>query len=181
MENEELLIKKAKKGDTNAFKELILPYQTRIYNLALYFSNNEHDASDLSQETWLKVFSELRKFRFECGFYTWVCKILKNTFIDRYSRKSYRGQEVPISEIAAYTEKKNPLNEMEQKQRDQIIRDAVAGLPEEFRITVVLIDMEGQSYEEVSRITRASVGTVRSRLSRARNKLRNIFINTGTF
>lgn len=174
MEEDKILIEKSKKGNTDAFKELILKYQARLFNLALYHTKNQQDASDLFQEAWLKAFSHIEKFDFHYQFYSWICRILINTYIDKYTSKSSQSREVPIPEYFDGIMEPDPFEEVEKNQNRKKLMSAVARLPEEFRITLVLIDIQQLSYEEVSNITKISIGTVRSRLSRAREKVRQI-------
>lgn len=175
------LVEESQKGDKDSFKELIAAYQTKLYNLAFYFLGNEHDAADLSQETWCRVFKQLNTFKFNCSFYTWVCKILRNFYLDNYVRKQYRKKEVPLNESINRISELEPSAGLEKEQLNKIIKTAIDKLQDDFRITLVLIDLQGFSYEEVAKITKVSLGTVRSRLSRARSKLREIFLKMGTF
>ena len=176
------LIEKAKSGDVEAFKDLIEAYQVKIYNFAYYLAKNEQDASDLSQEAWIKVFKQLPTFRLDSSFYTWVCKILKNLFIDIYTRRHNYRKEIPLNdELDTKSVVIDSLHILEKEQRESIVSDAISALPDEFRDTIVLVDMQGLSYIEAAKITRSSVNTVRSRVSRGRERLRKIFTNAGTF
>ena len=181
MENEQALIDQAKKGDARAFKELIAAYQSDLYNVALYFTGDTHDASDLYQETWIKVFRNLAGYKYNRNFKAWLLKVLRNTYIDKFSRKRGRKEEVPMDEMAAGMTGDSRLRGPETEERKQIIYRAVNSLPDEFRQTVILVDLQGLSYEDTAGIMNVSTGTVRSRLSRARKKLKEIFLKPGTF
>lgn len=183
MQEKELLLTRALEGDVNAFEEIILEYETGLYNFAYSLTFNEHDARDLSQETWLKVFECFRRKKYEikAGFYTYLCTILRNIYIDKYLRKSSRQKEVGIiEEVTAVTESEISA-EYETKETEAILRKAIACLPEEFKSVLVLVDMQNLSYKEVSDITKLSIGTIKSRLSRAREKMRQLLSDSGTF
>jgi len=176
------LIGKAKNGDVEAFQNLILAYQEKIYSFAFYLAKNQQDASDLSQETWVKVFKQLSSFRLDSSFYTWVCRILRNLFIDHHSRIPHKRPEVSLNdELDSNIPQLGILEQIEQQHRDDVVADAVSRLPDEFRSTIVLVDMQGLSYEEAAKITDVSINTVRSRLSRGRERLRAYFEKAGTF
>ncbi|OGS19545.1 MAG: hypothetical protein A3J83_02590 [Elusimicrobia bacterium RIFOXYA2_FULL_40_6] len=175
MENQKL-VDKAKKGDKDAFKELVLAHQARLYNLAFYFTKNEHDASDLYQETWIKVFEQLNKYKYHQNFPAWISQILRNTYIDKFARKQSKKSEVPLDEsIDILQSELTPLENSQKLENEAFIDKAINCLPLEYRETVVLIDLQGFSYEETAEITKSPTGTVRSRLNRAREKLKELF------
>ncbi|OGS23589.1 MAG: hypothetical protein A2297_06880 [Elusimicrobia bacterium RIFOXYB2_FULL_48_7] len=173
------LIEQSRKGDKNAFKELVLTHQSRLYNLAFYFAKNEHDASDLYQETWVKIFEQLNKYKYHQNFPAWASQILRNTFIDKFIRKKSKKAEIPLDEsVDCQPSGPSSPDISENIDQETFVDQAINSLPVEFRETVVLIDLQGYSYEETAAITGAPIGTVRSRLNRARERIKEI-LNKG--
>ncbi|OGS21782.1 MAG: hypothetical protein A2252_06550 [Elusimicrobia bacterium RIFOXYA2_FULL_39_19] len=182
MEKDLFLVEKAKQGDKQAFKELVLLHQKRLYNLAYYFTKNEHDASDLYQETWVKIFEHLNKFKNNQNFPAWTSQILRNTFIDKYSRNKSKKNELSLNDAINIPLKTTGALAHSEKIEDELsVDNAITSLPVEFRETVVLVDLLGFTYEETAEITRTPVGTVRSRLNRARERLKVLFENPADF
>jgi len=170
-------------GDSQAFEQLILRYQDRIFNLCLWMLGDRLDADDAAQETFIKVYRSLKSFRFQSAFSTWLYRIAINTCRSRFgsqdfrfSRKARRLRKLPGSAADdAPLEITDPRPTQEdalgQKQSAAAVMTAIAALPKARRTMVVLRDVEGMSYEEIAAVTGVRVGTVKSRLARGRRQL----------
>jgi len=179
-----LILQKAKSGDINAFEKLIALYQEKIYNLAHYLTGNEPDARDLTQDALLKIFTNLKDFNENSSFFTWAWRIVNNLFVDKcrltYTKTSF--QTVSIDSILPLKDNnKQPEQEAENNILQNQIEQALLEIPIDFRITVILSDIEGFSYEDISEITKVSLGTVKSRINRGRKFLKEILEKKGTF
>lgn len=177
---EKELISLSQKGDIDAFEELVARYERKVYTIAYRYMGNPEDASDLAQETFLKVFKSIDKFRGESSFSTWIYRITANICKDelrKIKRKPQTSldQEVWLDEGSvvrqAVDEKPTPDEAFEQKELRNYLQDLIAKLSPEYRMVVVLRDINGYSYDEIAKITDTSLGTVKSRLNRARKAL----------
>lgn len=175
---EELLVRKAQIGDVAAFKELLLRYEGKIYNLALRIMGNKEDANDVLQETFITAFKKLSTFKGESSFYTWIYRIATNIcFMKKrgMSKKKTVSLDLPI--LTQHDEikrelpddwSKSPSATLENKELKDILSNAINELPEDYKTVLVLRDMEGLSNDDVSNIMKISIPAVKSRLHRAR-------------
>ncbi|MBQ6808812.1 MAG: sigma-70 family RNA polymerase sigma factor [Firmicutes bacterium] len=174
------LIKKSRNGDTAAFSELVAPYSKRIYNIGLKMLNNREDAADMAQDVLLKIFRNLNRFRGDAAFSTWVYRISVNTCRD-ILRSSYRQHErlftdfgeeneQPEYEVADYSALPEQL--YEDRESNAYLLALIRGLTPKYRIVMVLREVSGLSYQEIADAVNISVGTVKSRLNRARAAMR---------
>ena len=178
---EEQLIEKSRKGDVNAFEELIHSYQQRIYSLAYRMTGNHEDAADISQEVIIRIYRSLGSFRGDAAFSTWVNRITVNACHDAFARKNRRN-EVSLDEalvtddgmlyreIADYSA--IPENGYIEAESEQYLQNLILSLPPEHRMVLVLREINGLSYQEIESQLGLSMGTVKSRISRARAALR---------
>ncbi|MEA5003646.1 MAG: sigma-70 family RNA polymerase sigma factor [Christensenella sp.] len=166
-------ILKAQKGDGDAFCALIGQYENKIYNIAYKFMQNSFDAQDAAQDAIIKMYGSIRKFSFQSAFSTWMYRVVANTCLDLLRR---RKPSVPVEEYsdAVVSREGNPAEQTENNELGRSIRAAVQELSEKYRMVLILKDMEGLKYEEVAEILSITPGTVKSRLFRAREKLRKI-------
>ena len=178
------LIKAIQEGDKGGFDELVLRHKDKVFNLCYRFLGDHQEANDLAQETFIKVYGSLKKFRMESSFSTWLYRIAVNTCKNRVKSLEYRfkkrmkrldSQEVtngnnPSFEIA--DESQSPLISFEEKERALMIQKAIDSLPEAKKTMVLLRDIEGLSYDEIVEVTGLNLGTVKSKLARARYDLR---------
>jgi RNA polymerase sigma-70 factor, ECF subfamily len=178
VENDELraLIAEAQDGSVRAFELLMSSYLPQVRRFARAFARSDADADDLAQEALVKVYKSLRSFRFQSAFKTWLYTLVRNVFLDAARSRAgrERSQEAPLPEDHAQIPSGAPSADegiAQAEQRKRLWR-ALRALPPEFRTAVVLFDVEGHSYEEVSAIEGVPVGTVKSRLSRGRGLLR---------
>ena len=187
MSSEKALVQQAKAGDRNAFAALVSAYETKIYNLALRYLGNREDAMDASQEVFLRVFRFLPGFQEESGFSTWIYRIGVNVCKDMLVKQSKRNEqsiEVEDEEEERRTIdivdcRYSPEQILENAELRTILSTAIASLPEQQREVVVLRDIQGLSYEEIASVLSLESGTVKSRLSRARENLRKKLLQNG--
>lgn len=163
------------------FEEEFLPQIDALYTFAYHLTYNEDDANDLVQETYLKAFRFIDKYQEGTNAKAWLFKILKNAFINQYRRKSKQPTQVDYEDITSYQEVEEDTNlvgyadlreEMFQTMMGDEVTVAINALPVDFRVVILLCDIEGFTYEEISKILDIPIGTVRSRLHRARNMLK---------
>lgn len=168
MNQEKEWILQSQNGNRDAFCALMETHQSRIYALCFRYMRNEHDASDAAQESILKAYLNISKFRFDSAFSTWVYRITVNTCLDMLRR---RRNTAPIEEFGRVSAYANPEQDTLYAEFRAGVIKAVDALPNKFKNVVVLKDMEHKKYEEIADILGISVGTVKSRLARAREKL----------
>jgi RNA polymerase sigma-70 factor (ECF subfamily) len=175
-EEDALLVMRARKGDAEAIEELLAQYEKRIYNISLRITCNEHDAFDAAQESLIKIYKSITSFRGESSFSSFVYRLTVNTCIDFLrKRKSDVSIEASMEEGVYFEDKNESLNPESAAVTGEIgsrIQKALQKLDEEHRTLIVLKDIQGFSYEEIARILRLSMGTVKSRLFRGREKLK---------
>lgn len=180
-----MLIRAVQAGDKAAFDELVLKHKDRLFNLVYWFLGDYHEANDCAQETFIKVFKSVNKFRFESAFSTWLYRIALNTCKNRIKSSAYRWKKKTVSlETSGGSKNGNPSSEiangsptpvmaLEKKEKIMRIQKAINSLPEEQNQVVVLRDIQGFSYQDISDITGLNLGTVKSRLARGRLELKN--------
>ncbi len=177
----EELIKKAQQHDLSACEELIELYQDRVFTHCCHLTGNEYDAQDLAQDVFVQAFNKINSFRFNANFGTWLHRIAVNLWINhvRRNRKvTPLSLDEPLSneegllfkELAASQE--NPEAEMERRELKDLLSSALDRLHYDYRVALVLRELEGYSYEEISNITGWSLGTVKSRIYRGRKALK---------
>lgn len=187
MPSEKALVQQAKAGDRDAFAALVTAYESKIYNLALRYLGNREDAMDASQEVFLRVFRFLPGFQEESGFSTWIYRIGVNVCKDMLTKRSRRNEqsiEMPDEEEESRTaeiadRRYDPEQLMEGQELRAVLADTIAELPEQQREMIVLRDIQGLSYEEIAQVLSLESGTVKSRLSRARENLRKKLLQNG--
>jgi len=177
--SDEAIVERVKSGETDAFGLLVQKYQDRVYSTILNYVNSVEEATDLAQEAFVKAFFALKRFQGSSAFYTWLYRIAVNTAID-YLRKrpavridsleDDRLREAGFEPAAGRSA--DPEHALALKEQKQLVRDAIAALSEKLRTALILHDVEGLSQEEVADILNCPVGTVKSRVSRARSELR---------
>ena len=168
------LIKRFKKRDSAAFEVLVRKYQDIVYNLCRYMLQDPEKAQDAAQDVFLKAYRGLKDFRPDFSIHTWLYRIAVNTCLD-YKRKSYR-EALRNEPLAEDLPSKEPFADQLYVSREstKAIQRALQKLPEKLRATIVLREIEELSYEEIAQILRTSIGTVKSRISRAREQLRHL-------
>ncbi len=183
MEVSKKLIKQAIKGNMKAFETLILQFEKPVYNLVFQMMGNEQDALDVTQEVFIKLYRSIGKFRFKSKFSTWVYRVAVNTCIDelrklkKYEKKLDYIDQAYESEEKSYKKQyvdkgKTPEEVAIQNENVTEIRYSINQLKEDYRTIIILRDIKNFSYEEIAKILDCTLGTVKSRLSRARQQLK---------
>jgi RNA polymerase sigma-70 factor (ECF subfamily) len=176
-----VLLDRCRAGDLMAFGLLVERYQDRVFNAVLRMCGNRDDAEELSQETFVKVLENLTSFRQASGFYTWLFRIAVNLTISRRRRAgrvkfhsldaSASDDDAAPSQALADTRQDGPAELAGSADVNRQVAAALEALEEGFRVVVVLRDVEGMNYDQIAQILNIPVGTVKSRLYRARNLL----------
>lgn len=163
------------------FEEEFLPQIDALYTFAYHLTYNEEDANDLVQDTYLKAYRFIDKYIEGTNAKAWLFKILKNAFINQYRKKNKLPTKVDLEDIVIYHDEEDSSNysgysdlreEMFQHMMGDEVTNAINSLPVDFRLVILLSDIEGFTYEEIAKIIDIPIGTVRSRLHRARNMLK---------
>ena len=179
---DELLIRRAQRGDADAFEQLLLEHQKNVYNLCYRMAGNPDDAMDLSQETFLRAWRCLDQYQFASAFSTWLYRLCSNICID-FLRRRRRQQTVPLTFEDADGEEQTyavpdaqplPEEQVELKLTRETLRAAMAQLLPEHRAVLQLRVVNGLAYEQIAEVLDIQIETVKSRLSRARNQLKKI-------
>lgn len=175
MEEKEL-VRRTIEGDEEAFGVLVKKYRTKVFNLAYSLTRDRDAADDLAQESFIKAYFALPRFKLKSGFGTWLYRIAMNTVKD-YLRKKGRIREVAFGkEIEHLVIQEDEMERKEKKQQEEqnrrLVHEAIQSLPEKYQLILSLRDIQGFSYGEIADILNISPGTVDSRLHRARKSLR---------
>ena len=188
--DEELhIIRRARSGDMRAFETLVLDNQKNVYNLALKMLGSEEDAKDAAQETFLRAYRSLDSFHSDSRFSVWLYRTASNVCIDFLRRKKRRAEismtfsneEDGKSELEIPDERFSPEAMLEKAERIRSLREGLQKLPEEYRRILTMREVGGMSYEELAQILELELGTVKSKLFRARKKLCSILLESGNF
>ena len=182
MRNEDLmLIDRARDGDRSAFDQLVLKYEARAYQYAFRLTRDPKQAGDVVSDAFLRVYSALKNFRGQSAFSTWLYRIVTNCFLDRKKRDK-DGNNVSLDssvnigdgevERQYEDDSDGPAEIAERNARETAIQDALGSMPEYQRAMLIMYHVEGLSYEEISDALDLPIGTVKSRLNRARVALR---------
>ncbi|MCS6874820.1 MAG: sigma-70 family RNA polymerase sigma factor [Pyrinomonadaceae bacterium] len=173
-------IEKLKAGDAEAFDKLVVKHIQDIYKFLLRITGDSEEAYDLTQETFLKAIKGIKSFRGDADLKTWLFRIAINLSNSRFrwlqKRKnftvlSFDQEDIDWNNLAS-KETENPEEKTLQKEREKILLEALMAIPKNFREAIILRDVEGFSYEEISEILQVNLGTVKSRIARGREELR---------
>ena len=177
---DEALVKRAQAGDKRAFELLVSKYQRRILRLLSRILHNQSDVEDIAQETFLKAYRALPKFRNESAFYTWLYRIAVNTARNHISSKHnqvFVSDQIESQDCETFslldnlTDGETPETHMHNREIVEALQEAIDDLPEQLRQAIELRELEGLTYEEIATVMDCPVGTVRSRIFRAREAL----------
>ena len=185
IESENRLIERAKNGELEAFEALIIDYEQLVYNIVYRLMGNSEDTYDLSQETFIKVYTKINQFDGTSKFSTWLYRIATNTCLDELRRR--RGKEtfsldqrIEGEEGSMHPEQEdkseNIENKIVEKEKAQIIQKALSEVNEKNREVLVLRDIQQLSYDEIAEILKISLGTVKSRIARGRQQVKKILM-----
>ncbi|MDM8119760.1 sigma-70 family RNA polymerase sigma factor [Succinatimonas hippei] len=175
-QNDALIVEQVQKGNSQAYNLLVIKYQHKIRDVALKFTNNQADASDIAQEAFIKAYRAIGSFRGECSFYTWIYRITVNTaksFLESNSKHRY-AVDVDAPEFESQdtqgvlTSNESPDRLIESDELKRVIFKALNELPCDLKQAIMLREIEGKSYDEIAEIMKTPIGTVRSRIFRAR-------------
>ena len=176
------LVRESRDGDREAFRELVERYQRRILSVATGMVRNRDDALELTQETFVKAFENLGKFKGESSFYTWLYRIVVNLAIDS-RRKDRRQPTISLADRPSGGEDleanlpdqelSNPYEKTRAREIGRRVNEAIEELTPDHKAVILLREVEGLSYEDISRVMQCSKGTVMSRLHYARKKLQD--------
>ncbi len=181
MYKDEELVIRSQNGDMYAFEELVCRYERKIYTVAYRLVGNHDDANDIAQEAFLRAFQSIKSFRGEASFLTWIYRITTNLCRDELRKKyriSYESLDEKITLQEGEVTKQVPSNYpdpaelFEKKELQEKIQDLIDALSPEFRLALVLRDIQGFSYDEIAEQLECSLGTVKSRINRARKYLK---------
>ncbi|MBO5126516.1 MAG: sigma-70 family RNA polymerase sigma factor [Clostridia bacterium] len=194
--NVDALVKRAKSGDTNAFSEIVTCYERFVYNTACRVLTasglSVADADDIAQDSLIKAWRSLSTFRGECSFSTWLFRVTVNTARDvirtnarrpvvSLTRSEDDDEEPEIWDVPVTSGDEIPEEAAERRETIEAVRRAVESLPDDQRQAIVLRDIHGLPYDEISRILGAEVGTIKSRINRGRTNLKKILKNGNFF
>lgn len=174
------LVRRTSGGDQTAFAELVERYRSMVYNLAYHSLRSPDDAFDASQDVFIKAYRSIDKFRGDCKFSTWIYRIAQNTVRDYIRARSRRITPMSLSDytdddseakqidIPDADPSVNPSETLERRLREEAVHEAIRSLSETHREIVIMREIEGKSYEEIAELLGLELGTVKSRLNRAR-------------
>jgi RNA polymerase sigma factor (sigma-70 family) len=183
---ERRIIEKVLKGDTNAFEAIVSEHERLVYNIALKMLQSPEDAQDAVQETFIKAYQSLGAFRGESKLSVWLYRLASNVCIDMLRKR--RVQTVSLSAededggeqaLELPDERFSPEAELEKKELRRAVREGLGELGDDYRQVLVMREVAGLSYNEIAEATRLDLGTVKSRIFRARKKLCTILVSGG--
>jgi len=179
--DEALLIKRAQKSDASALEALLILYEKRVYNIAYRYMGNEADAYDMSQEALIKLYRSIKSFKAQSAFSSWVYRLTVNTCLDglRKRRKAPVSLDFALENGITFEagEEDSPELCTLSIENESDIQEAIGTLSDDHKEVVILRDINGLTYEEIAFSLGISVGTVKSRLSRGRQRLKELLIH----
>lgn len=178
-ETDQQLVEKVQAGDKRAFDLLVIKYQPRILGLVSRYVNDSHEVQDVTQEAFIKAYRALPRFRGDSAFYTWLYRIAINTAKNHLVARGRRppGSDIEIEDAehfengGALRDMENPENNLFSRELADVVKKAISDLPDDLRTAVTLREFDGLSYEDIAEVMDCPVGTVRSRIFRAREAI----------
>ena len=186
-EQEAAIVRKVLGGDANAFETLVLEYEKNVYNIALRMTGNSEDAADMTQEAFIKAYNSLQSFRGDSKFSVWLYRIVSNVCLD-FLRSKNRRPTVSLSvedddgedaQLDVADESQSPELLLDRKLTRDSVRRGLDSLPPDYRQILLLREVQGLSYDEIAQALSLEVGTVKSRIFRARKRLCTFLIDDG--
>lgn len=173
------LVLRVQKGDKRAFDLLVVKYQGRVASVISRFISDYHEIADVAQEAFIKAYRAIKNFRGDSAFYTWLYRIAincaKNYLVAKGRRPPTSDLDYDESPVAANSQNMrdiaSPEHELNKQQLERVVKQAIAELPEDLRVAFTLREFDGLSYEEIAAVMDCPVGTVRSRIFRARESV----------
>lgn len=188
MINEKELIRRAKNGEKSAFEEIISLYEKKVFSTIYYMVKNEHEVEDIAQEVFVKIYKNLKNFKEESSLYTWIYRITINVCIDEIKKKKnvvYIDEKLQTDEgeleFQLEDESKGPDELAEDEELKRKLTECIRKLPVDQSTMIILRDIKGFTYMEIAEMTKTNLGTVKSKINRARASLKRILEETGTF
>lgn len=185
MIDEKKIIDRVLSGDADSFSELVTEYEDKVYNLCLRMCGDREEAKDLAQQSFIKAWRGLRFYRHEAAFSTWLYRLTGNVCID-YLRQKKRRTAISLTSLDEEAQQwdvpdpePTPEQQAIDKQTKEAVAEAMLRLDEESRFILTLRVVEERSYEHIAEVLDVKLGTVKSRLARAREKLRKLLIQSG--
>lgn len=175
------LIRKSQQGDMDAFEQLLLQYEKRVYTIAYKYMGNHEDAGDMAQEALIKAYRSIGNFRGESSFGTWIGRITANRCLDELRKRkrltvTSLDEEIELEEGSvqkeAVADTATPEEHVIRTETVEYVQSMLSTMREEYRIVLVLRELEGHSYEAIAQMLSCSVGTVKSRINRAKRYLK---------
>lgn len=180
---EQELVRAAAGGDTEAFERLVRTYENKIYHLALRMCGSADEAADIAQEAFLAAWRGLPSFRGEANFATWLYRLTSNAAIDYLRRQKKQRGDLSLDDeelgLDAVDTAPGPQDAAEGAELRSAVSEGLRRLGEDHRQVLVLREIQGLSYEEIAEVLALDLGTVKSRISRARSALRKILLESG--
>lgn len=176
-DTENHLIARCQEGDHQAFNRLVMEYQNLVYNFLYRLAPGWDDVDDLAQEVFVKVYHSIKTLKDRTQFKNWLHRIAVSVYVDEQRRRKKRQERVLCDERilnTRYDPNENPHHHAERNELQEVLQQAINQLPEEFKLAVVLREIQGLSYDEIAKTLKCSIGTVRSRIFRGRKLLQHM-------
>ena len=183
---DEELVESLKRGDEEAFVERMRRYKGRVFAAAYRYLGNYEDAADVVQEVFVKVYRHIGSYSARAKLYTWIYRIAVNTSVNKLRTRKRRGEDMaesldklkeeggPVPVAASVNPGPDPLETLERKELASLLQTKLDALPEHYRLVFVLRELQQFSYQEIAEMTDLPIGTVKSRLNKARRSLRDM-------
>ena len=183
--NERELIARLQKRDEAAFEELIRQYEKKVYTLCFRMCGNSEDAEEAAQDAFLALWRGIDRFRQESSLSTWIYRLATNACIDTLRRRKKQSGSVSLDDeelfVDAVDTSPQPQETVEHRETQKLLQEGLSALPEEYRKVLILREIEGLSYTEISESASIALCPVKSRISRGRSLLRNFLSGNGNF
>lgn len=183
--NDEELVLKAIEGDQKSFEELVYKYEKLVYSICYKMFKNDQDSLDFTQETFIKVYKNMSNAIGKGSFKSWICTIATNTCIDELRKRKNKytlslddtfENDSKNAKIDPPDKSPTPLEKIIEDENSELLAKAIGNLSEDNKSIIIMRDVEGYSYDEIAKFLGISLGTVKSRISRARKKLQKNYI-----
>lgn len=188
MIDEKELIRQAKSGNLKAYEEIIGLYEKKVFSTIYYMVKNDNEVEDIAQEVFIKIYKNLGNFKEESSLYTWIYRITVNVCIDELKKRKkvvYLDEKIDTKdgevELQLPDDSKSPTDIAEDNDLKDRLEKCIKKLPESQRMMIILRDIKGFTYMEIAEIMKMNLGTVKSKINRARASLKELLEEDGTF
>ncbi len=188
MIDEKELIRQAKSGNLKAYEEIIGLYEKKVFSTIYYMVKNDNEVEDIAQEVFIKIYKNLGNFKEESSLYTWIYRITVNVCIDELKKRKkvvYLDEKIDTKdgevELQLSDDSKSPTDIAEDNDLKDKLEKCIKKLPESQRMMIILRDIKGFTYMEIAEIMKMNLGTVKSKINRARASLKELLEEDGTF